>query len=149
MYNQQVVIKDAGGYGYKLDADKVMTDDITMRHEHQIGYSQLWLIGNEFGPICAVWAATTQEALDAAVDADMLDSLLIDENDICKQDPTIARDSLSGYRSDEYIRAGNASEAFSSVYLWVKLAPIGEQTTLVQIRFAECRGAAVDNMGAL
>ena len=137
MYRSTVRIKDAGLYEYDLEADKVMTDDVTMRHEHAVGYSQLWIIGNEFGPLCAVWAPHESDALDAAVNADLLDSLLLEESD------------LDAYHESEYTRAGNASEPFASAHLWIKLAPIGEQTTLTQIRFAECRGAAVDNMGAL
>ena len=137
MYRSTVRIKDAGGYEYDLDQDKVMTDDVTLRHEYQVGYSQLWLIGNEFGPLAAVWASHESDALDAAVNANLLDSLLLEESD------------LDAYHESEYTRAGNASEPFESAHLWIKLAPIGEQTTLTQIRFGECRGAAVDNMGAL
>ena len=137
MYSSQVTLKDAGGYDFTLDADKVMSDNVTLQHEHQVGYSSLWILGNEFGPLCAVWAPHDQGALDAAVDADLLDSLLIPEADI------------DAYHDDEVVRAGNASEPFASAYLWIKSAPMCDQSRMVVAWFAECRGAAVDTLGAL
>ena len=137
MYNQKVTLKDAEGQEHKLNSDLVMSDDVTLAHEARVDYSSLWIIGHEYGALCAVWATNAQDALDAAVDADLLDSMLIPE------------DELSDYSDDEIVRAGNASEPFFSEYLWIKPAPIGSQSVEVQCFFSEARGAAVDNLGEL
>jgi hypothetical protein len=72
---------------------------------------RLWVIGNEFGACCAVWASHEQDALDNAVDANMLDSELLENQD-------------EGYDNegeviDGYISAGNAGELFHSDYLFI------------------------------
>ena len=137
MYRSQVTLKDEDGNDYTLDADRVLTDDVTLQGEWQVGRSSLWMIGYQFGPTCAVWASNEQEALDAAVDADFLDSSIIEEGE------------LSEYCEDEYIRAGNAGEPIHSAYLWMKSAPMSDQSRVVICWFAECRGAAVDTLGEL
>jgi len=137
VYNQKVTLKDAEGQDHKLNSDLVMSDDVTLAHEARAGYSSLWIIGHEYGVLCAVWASNAQEALDAAVNADLLDCMLI---------PV---DELSDYCEDEIVYAGNASEPLYSVYLWMKSAPIGSQSVETQCFFAEARGAAVDNLGEL
>lgn len=65
---------------------------------------RLWVIGHEFGAICAVWASHAQDAFDNAVDANMLDCLQI-------EDPADI--------DDETTYLGNASEPFDLSYAWI------------------------------
>ena len=73
-----------------------------------------YLIGNEFGLICVAYGNNEQEALDNAVDDDCMDSELMSDNDHAEYD-------ANGWH-DSFIYAGNASEPFWSVYLWIKPA---------------------------
>jgi hypothetical protein len=65
---------------------------------------RLWVIGHEFGALCAVFASHEQNALDSAVDAGMLDCMMAEEQN----------------HDDESLRAlGNASELFDLSYAWI------------------------------
>ena len=65
---------------------------------------RLWVIGHEFGEICAVWAGHEQEAFDAAVDLNLLDCLMAEYQD----------------RDDESLTPlGNASELFDLQHAWI------------------------------
>lgn len=65
---------------------------------------RLWVIGHEFGPLCAVWASHEQEALDEACNAGMLESLQVAEGDMDD--------------SEDYTDLGNASEPHDLTYAW-------------------------------
>lgn len=65
---------------------------------------RLWVIGHEFGAICAVWANHEQDAFDNAVDANMLDCLQIED---------------SADIDDETRYLGNASEPFDLSHAWI------------------------------
>ena len=80
-----------------------------------------WLIGNEYGLLAIAYASHEQDALDAAVDADLLDCQLMSDADYLEYDQ-------NGW-DDSYIRAGNASEAFWSEDLWITEHTKQEQTT--------------------
>jgi hypothetical protein len=70
-------------------------------HPHKM---RLWVIGHEFGAICAVWANCEQEALDNAVDLDLLDCFLSEDQD---------------YDDEELTGLGNASELFDLSMCWM------------------------------
>lgn len=65
---------------------------------------KLWVIGNEYGALCAVWGSSEQDALDEAVDAGMLDCLMAEEQD---------------YDNEALTPLGNASELFDLDYAWM------------------------------
>lgn len=73
-----------------------------------------YLIGHELGLICVSYANNEQDALDYAVDEGFLDSERMTEEDHAEYD-------ANGW-DDSFIYAGNASEPFWSVYLWIKPA---------------------------
>lgn len=64
----------------------------------------LWVIGNEYGALCALWGSDIQDALDAACDADLLDSMLSEDQD---------------YDDESLTSLGNAGELFDLTYAWV------------------------------
>lgn len=70
-----------------------------------------WLIHNEYGPLCVVFASCEQDALDEAADSDKLDSCLIAPEDYEEH----------GVNSDEPECAflGNASEPFDLTYIGI------------------------------
>ena len=73
-----------------------------------------YLIGHEFGLICVSYGNNEQEAIDNAVDDNLMDCQLMSDEDHAEYD-------TNGWH-DSYMYAGNASEPFWTEYLWIKLA---------------------------
>ena len=61
-----------------------------------------YLIGNEFGLICVAYGNNEQEAIDNAVDDNLMDCQLMSDEDHAEYD-------TNGWH-DSYIYAGNAGE---------------------------------------
>jgi len=59
----------------------VLCNDITLPGDFNPHNTRLWVIGNEYGVLGAVWAGNEQDALDELVNANLGQALLIDEND--------------------------------------------------------------------
>ena len=92
----------------ELDGEAILLNDVNLPEhiEHTFNpYNvKLWVIGNEYGALCAAWAGCEQDALDAAVDANMLDCLMAEEQDHDNEDLT---------------PLGNAGELFDLDYVWM------------------------------
>ena len=95
----------------KLSGDKIALNDVMLPAsiDHDARYNpnnvRLWVIGHEFGALCAVWAGHEQEAFDAAVDLGLLDCLMSEEQD---------HDD-----DDSLTPLGNASELFDLQHAWL------------------------------
>lgn len=95
----------------ELDGEKVVLNNVLLPahidadagtfNPHGV---RLWVIGHEHGAICAVWAGHAQEAFDEACDADMIDSLMAEEQD---------------HANDDLTPCGNASELFDLEHAWI------------------------------
>ena len=85
--------------------EDVLLEDACSPSE-SIGYNHIYAIGNEFGCLCVLWAQHDQDAMDAAIDADKLDSHLI-------ENPTEEQ-------YEQGLQGGNASETFNQDYLWIQ-----------------------------
>ena len=92
----------------ELEGDSILLNDVNLPEhiEHTFNpYNvKLWVIGNEYGALCAVWGSSEQDALDAAVDAGLLDSLMDEEQD---------------YNNEALTPLGNAGELFDLDYVWM------------------------------
>lgn len=92
----------------ELEGDSILLNDVNLPEhiEHTFNpYNvKLWVIGNEYGALCAVWGSSEQDALDAAVDAGLLDSLMDEEQD---------------YNNEALTPLGNAGELFDLDYVWI------------------------------
>lgn len=92
----------------ELDGEKILINNVILprsidpEHAYNPHNVRLWVIGHEFGAICAVWASHEQDAFDCAVDCNMLDCLQVSEADA----------------DDDTARFGNASEPFDLSYAW-------------------------------
>lgn len=97
----------------KLPGDKIALNNVILpRHiDKENAYNphnvQLYVIGHEFGSICAVWASNEQEALNEACDLDLLDCFLCEDQ------------SPENYDSGDFVALGNASELFDLQYAWL------------------------------
>ena len=92
----------------ELEGENILLNDVNLPEhiEHTFNpYNvKLWVIGNEYGALCAAWGSNEQEALDAAVDAGLLDSLMDEEQD---------------YNNEALTPLGNAGELFDLDYVWM------------------------------
>lgn len=90
-----------------LDADRILCNDVVLpgdTNPHKVG---LWLIEGVYGPVAAVWASNEQDALDEAVDSDLMDAYLLSDEDAAD------RTKGSGDETEEnFARLGNAGEPF-------------------------------------
>lgn len=94
----------------ELEGEKIITNDVMLPPEidassrynpHNV---RMFVIGHEFGAICAVFAGSDQDAFDSAVDADMLDCLKAENQN---------------YDDESLTALGNASELFDLAHAWI------------------------------
>lgn len=115
----------------ELDAERILCNDVTLPWEFNPHNTRLWVIGNEFGALGAVWANHEQDAFDELVDADLGGGLLIDEADA----------------DDECARLGNAGEPANLDNAWIQCVHFDKARDCELLcRFAEARGQGQDNL---
>jgi hypothetical protein len=124
----------------EIDRERVLANDIVLPWESYPRQHNLWLIGNEYGALCAVWADNEQEALDECVDKGLLDSFLIDTND---KEYDAQADT---YLGQEVTHLGNAGEPADLSYAWMKPVNLKQQSVELLCLFAEARGANADTL---
>ena len=92
----------------ELEGDSILLNDVNLPEQIEHTFNPynvtLWVIGHEHGALCAVWGSSEQDALDAAVDAGLLDSLMDEEQD---------------YNNEALTPLGNAGELFDLDYVWM------------------------------
>ena len=118
----------------ELADERILCNDVQLPCD-RINYHnvQLWVIGNELGALCAVWASNEQDALDAACDAGLLAGLAIEEKDA----------------DDESARLGNAGEPHDLTNCWMQTVRLaGSRDWELIARFAEARGECRNTLDA-
>ena len=96
--------------GFKVTSEMIVNPyDYTPTGKFNPHSVRPWLIHNEYGPLCVVFASCEQDALDEAVDNDRLDSCLIPEADYA--DYGVWTDN------DRSAHLGNAGEPFDLDYI--------------------------------
>lgn len=96
---------------------------------HSMRDSTLYVIGNEFGAMGAVWATCEQDAFDELIDRDLGAGILVDEPETPGEED-----------EDGYARLGNASELCDLTYAWiqpVKFDPARDIALIVAIARAD------------
>lgn len=73
-----------------------------------------WQIGGEFGTLAICFASCESEAFDEAIDADKLDSYMVDGG-YCEQ--------YANEHGCEHLTGGGASQCFDQTYLWCDELP--------------------------
>lgn len=107
-----------------LEASRILANEVTFDGEFYSHKNKLFVISNDFGPVAAVWATDKQDALDTAVDADLMGGFAIDEAD-----------------ADDYTaRLGNAGEPFDLTYCDCRPLAQSDMPVALLIAFAEARG---------
>lgn len=113
----------------ELEDDRILCNDVVLpfeRHPHGV---KLYVIGNEYGALGAVWASHDQDAFDELVNSGLGDGLLIEEKDA----------------NEECAHLGNAGEPANLDYAWIQEADLSGDLKLC-CRFAEARGGSQDTL---
>ena len=124
---------------FGVPEERILANDVRFPHEYNPRNVRLWVIGNKYGPVCAAWADCEQDALDEATYAGLMDSFLLDEEDIDFNEEDIDF-------NEEYSCLGNAGEPADLTKLWMHAIDMNVQDIKLIIKFAEARGASVDNL---
>ena len=103
---------DNEGQAHELREQDILLNDVTMPGDYNLHKVRLWVIGHEYGPICAVWVPNEQEALDEMLDQGYVHFLVADE-DFDEQ----------GF----YAYLGNAGEPCDLSYAWIKPIVLDEK----------------------
>lgn len=115
----------------ELDDSHVLCNDVILPWEFKPNGSKLYVIGNEYGAMGAVWADCEQEAFDELVDADLAGGILIEESDA----------------DEETTRLGNACEPADLDNAWIQRVRLDEkQDCRLLVRFAEARGRGANTL---
>ena len=123
----------------ELDDSRILCNDVMLPHDRTNYHGvKLWVIGNEYGALCAVWASHEQDALDEACDAGLLGGLAIEESDV-DSDEEDGREGVA--------LLGNAGEPHDLTNAWMQTVRLdGAQDWELIARFAEARGACQDTL---
>jgi len=110
-YTKENTGKDELSFAHEIPDNRVLLNDVVFpKHiDPDSGFNphgvKAYIIGNEYGALCLVWASYEGEALDNAVDGNMMNSMLAEEQD---------------YDNGDLTPLGNASELFDLSYAWVQ-----------------------------
>lgn len=122
----------------EIESERVLCNNVIFPGEFNPHNVRLWVIGNEFGALCAVWASHEQDAMDEAVDANLLDSLQIDSADY---------EAMTQDERDDCAHLGNASEPFDLTNAWMQIVRFDRSLDFdLFLEFAEARGACSDTL---
>lgn len=109
-------LHDNEGQAHELAESDILLNDVTMPGDYNPHNVRLWVIGHEFGPICALWAANEQDALDEMLDQGYEHFLVADED----FDFTLDEEGFYAY-------LGNAGEPCDLSYAWIKPIVLDEK----------------------
>lgn len=124
----------------ELTDDCILCNDVRLPFGSNSRDVELWVIGNEFGALGAVWASCEQDALDTLVDENLGESLLVDKEDQEKADEA---------EREEWAHLGNAGEPADLTNVWmqrVRLDPKLDCELLCKFAYADGAGLpSLDN----
>lgn len=109
-------LHDNEGQAHELGERDILLNDVTMPGDYNPHNVRLWVIGHEYGPICALWASNEQDALDEMLDQGYEHFLVADED----LDEDLDREGF-------YTHLGNAGEPCDLSYAWIKPIVLDEK----------------------
>lgn len=118
----------------ELSADRIRTNDVRFPWEYSPRRGHLYVIGNEYGALGAVWAECAQDALDELVDCGLGNGLLIDEQNA----------------EENSTRLGNAGEPADLDNVWIVIVWYDKARDFdLILALTEARGQAADTLDNL
>ena len=116
---------------FNLKPDRILCNNIVFPWEFNPNNARLWIIGNEYGAVGAVWADCESDAIDELIDAGLGDGIRIDEEDA----------------DEDTLRAGNYGDPIDSEHLWIEAHKFDKVRDFdLLMAFAEARGACQDTL---
>ena len=97
----------------ELEDSEILCNNVILPEEFNPHNVRLWVIGNEYGPMCALWADCEQGALDELIDQGRGDSFLVSEE---------TQKEASEEEREGWAYLGNAGEPCDLSHAW--LAPV-------------------------
>lgn len=91
-------------------------DEASRYNPHNV---RLWLIGHFHGPVCAIFASHEQDALDAACDANMMESMAVSEEDTKAYYDACDPNTGEHPEGVSYTHLGNAGELHDLDEAWI------------------------------
>ena len=122
----------------ELEDSDILCNNVVLPEEFHPYNVRLWVIGNEYGALCALWADCEQDALDELIDQGKGDSFLVSEE---------TQKEATEEEREEWTGLGSASEPCDLSHAW--LAPVEFEPARdwkVLCRFAEARGQNSDTL---
>lgn len=113
----------------ELEDDNILCNDVTLPYEYNPHSIKLWVIGDVYGAIVAVWAECEQDAFDIACDANMLDGYIND-----------------GMDEEDCVCCGNAGEYFYLDQAWIGIVRWKDLDEKTKLAFAYSKGAGYDTL---
>ena len=113
------------GACYDIDDKDILLNNVVLPQEFNPHDVRLWIIGHEFGAICAIWASCEQDAFDEMLNAGYEQFLV--------ENPEEDR---------EYCYLGNAGKPCNLDYAWIEQVDfdfVRDYRALIAL--AEARGA--------
>ena len=104
-----------------LEAKDIICNDVNLPKEFDEVSNfnpyniRLWVIGNEYGAVCAIFASHEQDALDNACDANAMESFLVTNEEDLKE----YHSHDAGVTGPDYAALGNASELHDLNNCWI------------------------------
>ena len=121
---------------HELEPERIRCNDIVLPWERHPYGMKLYVIGNEFGAMGAVWAGNDQDAFDELCDAGLSGGLMVDHEPHPDGEP------------DESVSfLGNAGEPHDLTNAWI--APVSfdlVRDAALLCKLAESRGAQYDDL---
>ncbi len=122
----------------ELEDDKILLNNVIFPWEFNPHGVRLWVIGNEFGPIGAVWADCEQDAMDELVDQNLGDCFLVPEEELAK---------MNDDEKEELAHLGNAGEAADLQHAWMaEVLFNGQRDFRLMMAMAEGRGSCDETL---
>lgn len=117
----------------ELEDERILANNVIFPGEFNPHNVRLWVIGNEYGALGAVWADCESDAIDELIDSDLGGGILIDEADA----------------DEETARGGNAGEPYDTEHLWMATVRFEATHDLkLMLALAEARGACSKSLCA-
>lgn len=105
-------LRTKDGSRFDLDERDIKTDNFTKPFHFNPNNTRLFIIGDEFGPVVAIWADNEQEALDCMLDKGY-ERFLIPPEDYM---------AMSDDEKEDVYYLGNAGEPCDLTYAWIREA---------------------------
>jgi hypothetical protein len=130
-----------------MKPEEILANDVTFPWEYGRHCStRLWIIGNEYGTLAAVWASCEQDALDEACDAGLTAGLSTSTTE--EKIDAMTEEERNEWE-ETITRLGNAGEPHDTTHLWMQEADLNETPVQTIAALAEARGAGYSNLSEL